>query len=147
MMDVAFSNELSKSSCMALCLLYRARMSTQDGAPEVRQRLLNQSDEYFNHAVQQLQTGDIPLEAQLLAVFDLELFQVSFSMTCRAPSIADPRYPLFHSSSSTVLQRVTRFFCSVRQVTSSVSMKLILALQLLRQATTSYSSNSALDQR
>jgi hypothetical protein len=52
-------------------------MSTQDGAPEARQRLLNQSDEYFNHAVQQLQTGDIPLEAQLLAVFDLELFQVS----------------------------------------------------------------------
>ena len=77
MMDVAFSNELSKSSAMAICLLYRARMSsTTDSTPEARQRLITESDQYFNKAVQQLQATDIPLEAQILACLDLELFQV-----------------------------------------------------------------------
>lgn len=107
--NVAFSNDLSKSACMALCLLYRARMS-QDSAPEARSRLTQESDLYFAKAVQQLQTGDIPLEAQILAVFDLELYQVSL----RALGLWRARELTiltgFCSSSSMALLQVTQFF-------------------------------------
>lgn len=64
---------------MAICLLYRARTTGNDSTPEARQRLITESDQYFNRAVEQLQTGDIPLEAQILACMDLQLFQASLS--------------------------------------------------------------------
>jgi hypothetical protein len=75
MADVAFSTSLGKSACVALCLLYRARM-LEDGAPEARQRLISQSNRYFQQAVFHLQSGEVPLEAQLLAVFDMQAYQV-----------------------------------------------------------------------
>lgn len=76
MAEVAFSTELSKSACMAVCLLYRARM-LEKVAPDARERLINRSNSYFLKAVEHLQgEAGVPLEAQVLAVFDLQLFQL-----------------------------------------------------------------------
>lgn len=90
--DLAFTSSspaLTKAACMAVCLLYRARMvagtSSSGGADtasaKARERLLSRSNDYFAKAVDQLQkqsgksgtAGAVPLEAQILATFDLQL--------------------------------------------------------------------------
>ncbi|SCV71854.1 BQ2448_4548 [Microbotryum intermedium] len=76
MTDVAFSSSLGKSACLALCLLFRAKTMEDQGSTETRERLIAQSNAYFQQAVEHLQTSRIPLEAQLLAVFDLQMYQL-----------------------------------------------------------------------
>lgn len=71
-MDVAFSNDLSKSASIALCLLYQAR--TLPDGDQARERLTEQSTSYFDRAAAKLTTTTaIPLEAQILATLDLFL--------------------------------------------------------------------------
>lgn len=68
--DTAFSSHLGQSASIALCLMYRARMLDKDASDDTRQRLIQQSDAYFQDAVNHLDAA-IPLEAQCLAVFDM----------------------------------------------------------------------------
>ncbi|ORY80656.1 hypothetical protein BCR35DRAFT_325128 [Leucosporidium creatinivorum] len=73
-MDVAFSNSLSKSASIALCLLYQARSLPDDAGDQARERLIRQSTTYFDRAATRLTTTTaIPLEAQMLATLDLYL--------------------------------------------------------------------------
>lgn len=67
----------------------------EDGATEARERLLNQSDSYFQQAVFHLQTGKVPLEAQLLAVFDM---QVSVSHLFDPRKVQSLTFLIFRSS-------------------------------------------------
>ncbi|KAK4046875.1 hypothetical protein OIV83_005771 [Microbotryomycetes sp. JL201] len=78
--ETAFSTALGKSACMALCLLYRARMLDDEQSVETRQKLIKQSTHYYQKAVDELCTqsgrNQIPLEASLLAVLDMHLFSL-----------------------------------------------------------------------
>ncbi|KAM0746135.1 hypothetical protein T439DRAFT_360706 [Meredithblackwellia eburnea MCA 4105] len=78
---VASSNDLNRSASLALVLLYRVR--SQEGGPEAQAKLMeqvsptcdnHQSEHYFQQALGKLQTP-IPLEAQLVAVLDLQFHQ------------------------------------------------------------------------
>jgi hypothetical protein len=72
--DVAASHELTRAASMALVLVYRAR-SQPDGGADAQAALLKQSDLYFNQAVAHLETASIPLEAQLIAMADMQVRQ------------------------------------------------------------------------
>ncbi|KAK4705356.1 hypothetical protein P7C70_g845, partial [Phenoliferia sp. Uapishka_3] len=70
--NVASSHELTRAASLALVLLYRVR--SQEGGPEKQEELIKQSNSYFSEALLRLQS-DIPLEAQLVAVLDLQFHQ------------------------------------------------------------------------
>lgn len=81
--NTAFSSTLSESACLALCLLYRARMLDASAGAEARERLIKQSDAYFQDAVAHLDSTSIPLEAQLLGIMDLSVSRfVCWSRSC-----------------------------------------------------------------
>lgn len=78
MNHVASSSELTRCASMAMVLIYRARKNSDnaDDMQEAQARLLEKSEEYFKQALVHLQTP-IPLEAQIVAVLDMQAYQVS----------------------------------------------------------------------
>lgn len=84
--DVAASHDLTRAASMAMILLHRARSQPVGGA-EAEALLIKQSDNYFQQAVMHLETAAIPLEAQLVAVADM---QVSTAPRRRATRRAPP---------------------------------------------------------
>ncbi|KAM0751037.1 hypothetical protein T439DRAFT_325193 [Meredithblackwellia eburnea MCA 4105] len=72
--DVAASHDLTRAASMAMLLLYRAR-TLNEGSAEAQELLIKQSDHYFQKAVMHLETASIPLEAQMVAVADMQLHQ------------------------------------------------------------------------
>lgn len=69
--DVAASHDLTRAASMAMVLLYRARQA--EGGAEAQALLIKQSDHYFQQAVMHLETATIPLEAQLIAMADMQV--------------------------------------------------------------------------
>lgn len=78
MNNVAATSELTRCASMAMVLLYRVRSNVGDSGEmeEAQAKLLAQSDQYFQQALVHLQTP-IPLEAQLIAVLDMQAYQAS----------------------------------------------------------------------
>ncbi|KAI5475600.1 Zn(2)-C6 fungal-type transcription factor [Pseudohyphozyma bogoriensis] len=74
--DVAASHELTRAASMALVMIHRARSKTDGGGAEAQDKLIKQSGLYFQQAVAALEkTSSIPLEAQLIAMADMQIHQ------------------------------------------------------------------------
>ncbi|KAK4048321.1 hypothetical protein OIV83_004843 [Microbotryomycetes sp. JL201] len=71
--NVTKSSELSKATTMALCMIYRAGMISD---AQSKDRLLKMSQTWFDKASAEFWKGSVPFEAQILAAFDMWLFQV-----------------------------------------------------------------------
>lgn len=80
MNNVASSSQLGAAASMAMVLLYRARTQPQgtEEAEQAQQRLLAQSDRFFQQAVLHLQTP-IPLEGKIVACLDMQSHQFDLS--------------------------------------------------------------------
>lgn len=66
--NMAASYALTQAASMAILLLYKARNQEEE-----KELLLRQSEIYFEHAKACLSTADIPLEAQLIGVADMQV--------------------------------------------------------------------------
>ncbi|KAK4702734.1 hypothetical protein P7C70_g3485, partial [Phenoliferia sp. Uapishka_3] len=82
--DVAASHELTRTSSLAICLLYRAR--SLPNSDEARAKLIEQSDEHYQAALRHLDAA-VPLEAQMIAVLDLQYLQFDRFGSAAAQSI------------------------------------------------------------
>lgn len=114
--DVAASHDLTRAASMAMILLHRARSQPVGGA-EAEALLIKQSDNYFQQAVMHLETAAIPLEAQLVAVADMQVSTAprrksDQSSTAPPPSPSLIISPFVSSTSSTkqALPEPTQFY-------------------------------------
>jgi hypothetical protein len=74
--NVSSAHELTGAASMALVLLQLAQARENTDQP-ARAELLQQSDNFFQEAVRALDIESIPLEAQMIAVMDLHVYQLS----------------------------------------------------------------------
>ena len=74
------------SRSVLTCASFRYRARSQPNGVETRAKLIEQSTEFFNASLQHLQ-APIPLEAQMIAVLDLQYHQFELNGSAAAHSV------------------------------------------------------------
>lgn len=85
--SLASTTELGRAASMALCMLQFLRLP-ENRNPEAKQRILRQSNDYFERAISHLADGALSLEAQLNAVVDMHYHQLDVAGAAAAYAVS-----------------------------------------------------------